>query len=235
MRLVGRQHDAAAAEFKEAIALDPADSLGYALMGFTLAAADRAAEGLPHLDTAMRLDPLYPPWFDTYLAFVLFGLERYAEAATALESATQRYADDEYAFVLLAATYGQLGRTADAADAVAKANALFVARGDAPFDLNSGPGFSLKRGGDGARRYYDGLARAGVPEFLSSGDNGDWGSATVPGLVYEVRIEDDQLCYAAAGSALCGEVFRNPGGTKVKENEFIWYRHNQALTFSPVD
>jgi adenylate cyclase len=32
----------------------------------------------------------------------------------------------------------------------------------------------------------------------------------------------------------CGDVFRNPGGTRAKQNEFIWY-NGEPFTFSPIE
>jgi hypothetical protein len=49
-----------------------------------------------------------------------------------------------------------------------------------------------------------------------------------------VRFEDDRLCYTFDFVSYCGDVFRNPGGTRAKENEFIWY-NGEALTFSTVE
>jgi adenylate cyclase len=63
---------------------------------------------------------------------------------------------------------------------------------------------------------------------------GDWnllGDNPLTGGV--VSFEGDRLCYKFDFVSYCGEVFRNPGGTKAKENEFIWY-NGEAFTFSPT-
>ena len=62
--------------------------------------------------------------------------------------------------------------------------------------------------------------------------SGDWGSgdATIS------RFDNDQLCFKWSTSAFedCVTLFRNPGGTKASENEFIWLSARGAFTFSQV-
>ena len=77
-----------------------------------------------------------------------------------------------------------------------------------------------------------------VASITSGGDAtlaGDWnllgGGARAAGIV---RFEGDRLCYNFEVASYCGDVFRNPGGTRAKENEFIWY-NGEAFTFSPVE
>jgi adenylate cyclase len=65
--------------------------------------------------------------------------------------------------------------------------------------------------------------------------SGDWnllGSNSLAGGV--ASFDGDRLCYKFDLVSYCGEVFRNPGGSKAKENEFIWY-NGEAFTFSPVE
>jgi TolB-like protein/class 3 adenylate cyclase len=64
---------------------------------------------------------------------------------------------------------------------------------------------------------------------------GDWGllsgSPSTGGIA---KIDDKYLCYKFGVLNYCGDVLRNPGGTKTKENEFIWY-NGEAFTFSQVE
>ena len=65
--------------------------------------------------------------------------------------------------------------------------------------------------------------------------SGDWGLLGGGPLTGgSVRFGDDQLCYKFDLVSYCGDVLRNPGGTKAKENEFIWYS-GEAFTFSPIE
>ena len=52
----------------------------------------------------------------------------------------------------------------------------------------------------------------------------------------DVRFEGDEVCFVWLGTVTqCGTVFRNPGGLKAKENEFMWYHGDRAFTFSQVE
>jgi hypothetical protein len=65
--------------------------------------------------------------------------------------------------------------------------------------------------------------------------SGDWGLLGGGPLTGgSARFDGDQLCYRFDLVSYCGDVFRNPGGTRAKENEFIWY-NGEAFTFSPIE
>ena len=61
---------------------------------------------------------------------------------------------------------------------------------------------------------------------------GDWGSGNG-----RARLVGDGLCFEwTSGHTNCGTVYRNPGGTKAKENEFIWFSHmGGGFPFSLAD
>lgn len=61
---------------------------------------------------------------------------------------------------------------------------------------------------------------------------GDWGSGSG-----RARLEGDQMCFEAPdGYINCAAIYRNPGGTRSKENEFIWAnRGGRSFPFSRVD
>jgi hypothetical protein len=51
-----------------------------------------------------------------------------------------------------------------------------------------------------------------------------------------VRFESGKTCFVWQKTiTLCGDVYRNPGGTRLKENEFIWSSGDQVFTFSPAE
>jgi adenylate cyclase len=274
---IDEQPDKALAELKEAIALDPGDSLTYAYMGGALIASGRPEEGIRHLRTALRLDPHYPP-IHYQLGLAQLAMADFKGAAESLAAAVSLNPDYEFGFAALAAAYGQLGRKEDAQSAVARFNKLSVERGGIPLTIATAPHawFGITTN---VRQLWQGLRLAGVPEFLASGEfaaqnrlkaddvrtlifghrlqgrslrtgeergasitssggatlSGDWnllsGGARAAGVV---RFEGDRLCYKFDLATYCGDVFRNPGGTKAKENEFIWY-NGEAFTFSPVE
>jgi hypothetical protein len=59
---------------------------------------------------------------------------------------------------------------------------------------------------------------------------GDWGNGD--GRAY---VEKDRLCIARTSMTSCGLVFRNPGGTRAKENEYLWFNGGWAYPFSQVE
>ena len=270
--------DKALAELKEAIALDSGDAFSYAYMGGVLTATGRPAEAVPHIGTAMRRDPHYPPIFDYFLGSAQFAMENFEEAAGSFATATRRNPDYEYAFAGLAGAYGHLGRKQDAASAIARYNDLRVGRGGVPLTIGTAPSCGFTRSAD-VLRLLNGLRLAGVPKLLSSGEfatqnrltadeirtlifghrlhgrslwtgeervasvtrdgvvalSGDWGLLGGSPLTGgSPRFDGEQLCYKFDLVSYCGDVFRNPGGTRAKENEFIWYT-GQAFTFSPIE
>jgi len=115
MLLHAQQHDEALAEAKRAIASDPNDADGYVALANALSFTGRASEALEQVERAMRLNPHYPPYYLYQLGLAQFGMKRLDEAATSLERALALNSDDYWSQRLLLATYGLLGRRADAA------------------------------------------------------------------------------------------------------------------------
>jgi adenylate cyclase len=150
------------AAFKEAIAFDPSDSWAYAQLGFTLTLAGRPAEAMPFIETAMRLDPHYPPQFLYFLGTTQFMMNRLGEAAANLERATRLNPDHEWSILLLAATYGYLGRNEDAASAIARYNEVKVRLGGIPLWIAELRGTRIVEAG--SPRFFEGLRLAGAPD-----------------------------------------------------------------------
>jgi adenylate cyclase len=265
----------AIAEFKEAIALEPGDSWGYVNMALGLTAAGRSDEAIAHIGTAMRLDPHPPPVFLHYLALAQFVAQRFDEAAASLEQATKLGPDFEFSFLLLAATYGHLGRAQEAAPVVTQYDAIRVRLGFIPLTVETAPGLYLF----GARRELlrEGLRLAGVPGYLAKSEfarrnkltpdetrtlffghrlqgrngwngktytasiaadgaakfSGDWQWIVPTDGVITFDDDDDEFCFTWSGDIkACGPMLRNPGGTRGKENEYIWYSTRGTFTFS---
>lgn len=150
------------AAFKEAIAFDPSDSWSYAQLGFTLTLSGLPAEAMPFIETAMRLDPHYPPQFLYFLGTTQFMMNRLGEAAANLERATRLNPDHEWSILLLAATYGYLGRNEDAASAIARYNEVKVRLGGIPLWIAELRGTRILD--VGSPRFLEGLRLAGAPD-----------------------------------------------------------------------
>jgi TolB-like protein/Flp pilus assembly protein TadD len=125
-------YEGAVAEFKDAIARDPGDAVSFISMADALTSFGRAAEALPLIATAMRLDPHYPSYFLSSLGMAHYVLEQFKDAAVAFEEAARRDPDDATPLLWLAATYGHLGRKQDAMAIVAQYNQLAVKHGGVP-------------------------------------------------------------------------------------------------------
>ncbi|MCV2886759.1 adenylate/guanylate cyclase domain-containing protein [Ruegeria aquimaris] len=120
-RLNGRQKDMLRSA-QAAVALEPGDPEGHAVLSFALVLDGRAAEGLEAIETAMVLEPLYPADYLLAKGIALFQLRRYEEAVDALERTRARDPVNQgVPLYWLAAAYGQLDRQ-DAANAARLAN-----------------------------------------------------------------------------------------------------------------
>jgi adenylate cyclase len=109
-----RQHNQAFAEFKRAVALDPNFASGHIGMGWVLQYAGRSEEAIELINRGMRLDPHYAANRLHWLAQAYFQLGRYGEAIDLLKRAIIRKPETDVSRVLLAASYGFLGRVAEA-------------------------------------------------------------------------------------------------------------------------
>ncbi|MGH6931675.1 MAG: tetratricopeptide repeat protein, partial [Dongiaceae bacterium] len=256
--------DAALKEFDAAIALDPNDSWSYAYKAYALVYAGRYGEAAAAIETAMRLDPNYPPVFVYYRGLTEFSLNKLADAVGSFEQATRLGPDDPWPRLYQAASHGLLGRVEAATAVLAEFDAARIRQGGIPFVTNEvavefyyGPfGRPPNRG-----RLVEGLLRTGAPRELDdprfasqrigaselgalffghrvhgrtfqtgqehgvsvSADGvaimfGDWGSGSGT-----ARLDGDGLCFEWASTTNCGWAYRNIGGTRAKENEYIWY------------
>jgi adenylate cyclase len=116
-----KEHDQAIAAAKRCLVLDPKNAEGHARLGHILDQAGRPAEGLPFIETAMRLDPHYPYLYLFWLAHVFHSLERYDEAIAAYRRTISFYPNFVPARAQLAAVYAQQERMEEAKAEAAEA------------------------------------------------------------------------------------------------------------------
>jgi len=119
-----RKPDKALAKAEQAITLDGNDPVGHLAMATALLNASRANEAVQSVRTAMRLDPHNSSLYLTRLGQAQYAMGQYKKAAENLGISVSRNPDDDWAFVYLAAAYGQLGLEEAAAEALEKANKL---------------------------------------------------------------------------------------------------------------
>jgi adenylate cyclase len=64
--------------------------------------------------------------------------------------------------------------------------------------------------------------------------SGSWGPAARGG-VSTVQFEGDRICFVTPATSLCGSVLHNPGGTRTKQNEYLWLAGGWVQPFSQVE
>jgi adenylate cyclase len=167
MLLHSQQHDEAIAEAKRAIAGDPNDAGGYIALANVLSFAGRANEALELVERAIRRNPHYPPHYLYQLGLAQFGMKRLDAAAVSLEKAIALNPDDHWSQRLLLATYGLLGRKANAAkliDEIKEREQRGLLASRDPLTVTASTysyPFAIRADSE---RFAEGLRKAGVPE-----------------------------------------------------------------------
>jgi TolB-like protein/class 3 adenylate cyclase len=150
-------------EATRAIVLDANDPVGYVAMAMALIHAGRPAEGAEAIKKAMRLDPHYPPIYLKTLGVAQFGMEQFEEAAASFEEAIKREPNEDWQYLEIAGTYGQLGREQEARSALKTFNEIRAKAGKSdPFTLQMLISWKFKEQKD-SERWREGLRRAGMP------------------------------------------------------------------------
>ena len=160
--LFGRgDHRGAVAEADRALALSPNLASGYFQRGTALIYSGRPQEGLKDLQTSLRLEPRGPNLAQSlYHMVVGFYYSRaYDQAVEAVEHLIRSFPEYPPSYRWLAAAFGQLGRTAEAKEALGKARAI----APVPFDPFGRPHAAWRRPEDHAHM-LEGLRKAGMPE-----------------------------------------------------------------------
>ncbi len=109
-----RRLDVAIREAERVIALAPNLAEGHESLGNALHYAGRSDEALVCFERAVALNPYYPDIFLHFHAQAMFQLGRYEEAVSILKRRLVRNPATDISRVLLAASYGHLGRVAEA-------------------------------------------------------------------------------------------------------------------------
>jgi TolB-like protein/class 3 adenylate cyclase/Flp pilus assembly protein TadD len=64
--------------------------------------------------------------------------------------------------------------------------------------------------------------------------SGNWGVGPSTGA-NTAQLEGDRLCFLSSTTRMCGSVLRNPGGTRTKENEYLWFVGGFVRPFSQIE
>ncbi len=112
-----RQHEMALIESERLIAINPNDAGSFAQQGMALTWLGRPEGAILALERALRFDPDLPPQIFWHLGLAYYLNERYDDSAAVLQRNIGRKTDPFWDYLLLAAVYGQMGRTEEAARA----------------------------------------------------------------------------------------------------------------------
>jgi TolB-like protein/class 3 adenylate cyclase len=152
-------------EATRAIVLDANDPVGYVAMAKALIYAGRPTESADAIKKAMRLNPHYPPTYLRALGFARFGMEQFEKAAASYEEAIKRDPNEDSQYLLIAGTYGQLGREQEAKSALKTFKELSLKAGKSDpftFSLQGLINWGFKEQKD-IDRWREGLRKAGMP------------------------------------------------------------------------
>jgi adenylate cyclase len=111
------QYERALVENDRALALNPSDAVSHAERGETLLWVGRFEEAIAALETGFTLDPNLSAQYVVSLGTAYYISRRHNDAVRFLEREALRIPENVFIPVVLAATYGQLGRTAEARSA----------------------------------------------------------------------------------------------------------------------
>ncbi len=152
-------YEAAVLWGRKAIELNPGDAESYAGFANILTFAGRAAEAIPQIERALRLDPNHPPVYDMFIGRAHVFSSEYEKGIPFLRSCVERAPDFWPCRTHLAAALGQLGRIDEAHQALQAMLRLHPLASVHEYvqqsDFRAGPEYD---------RVLDGLRKAGLPE-----------------------------------------------------------------------
>lgn len=156
-------------EAEQALELDPNHPAGHMAMAIALLKDGQPLEAEMSVRKAMRLDPHYPATYLVRLAQIQFHLENYQGTAVSLENAVKRDPNDQWAYIYLAAAYGQLNQPEKAHKALARADAIRAEAGFGPVTQVATASSEFRWRWHGKRtKLKEGLGIAGAPK------GGEW-------------------------------------------------------------
>jgi tetratricopeptide (TPR) repeat protein len=119
--LYRRDYEMAQHHVQRALDLNPNDADAMMTKGRILALRDSPGEGLSCMEAAARLNPMYPPFHNSFFGIALYSLRRFGDAAQAFKRMPNAGPwGATWSLARLAACYAQLGLTAETKAAVAE-------------------------------------------------------------------------------------------------------------------
>jgi adenylate cyclase len=151
-------HQGAREEAERALALCPNLAAAHGALGVVLAYSGRSGDGVAALKACIRLDPRGPSLVNrlNQVALALYFCRDYASSVDAAEFAIRSFPDFPSPYRWLAAALGELGRTDDAKQALARA--MMVSRASFDFQVLERPPWFRP---DDHAHMLEGLRKAG--------------------------------------------------------------------------
>ena len=118
--LFNRQHDKALSAAEKAVIARPSCDLSFVAKANILIYLGRAKEAIDLVKFALRLSPVYPPFFQATLAAAYYGSGRYDEAIAAAQEAVKSDQNNLDAFLILAGANAALDRKEEASKAASR-------------------------------------------------------------------------------------------------------------------
>jgi adenylate cyclase len=150
--------DASIAAFERANALNP--NVVSWQFGWALVRAGDPRRAIDVINAYVRLDPFHAPFVSAFLGLAHYMLKEYMQALPLLRDCVSRSPNLRNGYVLLAATYAQIGKLEEARAAVAE-----VMRIEPDYTIGGTSRLltTFKNPADD-QHYFDGLRKAGLPE-----------------------------------------------------------------------
>ncbi len=105
-RLAARQHDAAEHHLRRSLTLNPCDADTMSHMSYLQTMRGKPLEALDWLDRAVRVNPIYPDWYEYDRSIALYSAGAYREAIACLSKLSMK---TPWRLTRLAACHAQLG------------------------------------------------------------------------------------------------------------------------------
>lgn len=145
-------------EIERTLALRPTDADTLGQLGFVLRNDGRLRESIDHLLRAMRLDPYYPPWFESWLGASYFFSGQPEDAIRVLHRGIARKPEYVAFHAYLTAALVRAGKIAEA-----KAEAAEILRLNPEFTVEDVRRTSHLRDSVMEDVFLNGLLQAGLP------------------------------------------------------------------------
>jgi adenylate cyclase len=152
-----KEYERAIAEAKKAIELGPNYADAYMILGHVLCFSDMAAEAIPVLLKAIRLNPYPPSMYYHNLAFAYFYLDNYEEAIAQAKLAIYVSPVDNMAQRVLIGCYSLLGRETEA-----HLQAAELLRIDPDFSVEYAEKTAAQKNKNKTKKFMDALRKAGL-------------------------------------------------------------------------